>query len=71
MAYRNSSHVKESKSWVMDSTLWILQPCSLAVVLGDLVACQACRQNSPRFQASSGNSDSANWPEYEAVDYGF
>ena len=28
MAFRNSSHVKEPKSWVKDSTLWILQPRS-------------------------------------------
>ena len=28
MACRNSSHVKESKSWVRDSTLWILEPRS-------------------------------------------
>ena len=47
---------------------------SFPVVLGDFgcdVTCQACRQNSPWFQTSSGNSDSANWPEYEAVDYVF
>ena len=33
------------------------------------VICQACRESScyrTRFQASSGNSDSANWPGYEA-----
>ena len=28
MACKNSSHVKEPKSWVKDSTLWILQPRS-------------------------------------------
>ena len=43
------------------------------VVLGDFgwdVTCQACRllvgKICTRFQASSGNSDSANWPGYEA-----
>ena len=45
---------------------------SFPFVLSDFgsdVTCQACRENSryrTRFQASSGNSDSANWPEYEA-----
>ena len=50
---------------------------SFPVVLGDFgcdVTCQACRENSPRtppryrarFLASSGNSDSANRPGYEA-----
>ena len=55
---------------------------SFPVVLGDFecdVTCQACRENSPRtpspsphltyhawFQASSGNSDSSNWPGYKA-----
>ena len=50
---------------------------SFPVVLGDFgcdVTCQACRENSPgtasryraRFQASSGHSDSANRPGYEA-----
>ena len=44
-------------------------PASFPVVLGDFgcdVTCQACRENSPRFQASSGHSDSANRPGYEA-----
>ena len=46
---------------------------SFPVVLGDFgceASCQTCRENSPRirarFQAASGNSDSANWPGYEA-----
>ena len=44
---------------------------SFPVVLGDFVChvtCQACRENSycARFQASSGHSDSANRPGYEA-----
>ena len=45
---------------------------SFPVVLGNFgcdVTCEACRENSsylPRFQASSGNSNSANWPGYEA-----
>ena len=48
---------------------------SFRVVLGDLgcdVTCQACRENllrtHTRFQASSGNSDSMDWPGYEAGD---
>ena len=48
---------------------------SFRVVLGDFgcdVTCQACRENSlgthTRFQASLGNSDSMNWPGYEAGD---
>ena len=52
-------------------------PASFPVVLGDFgcdVTRQACRENSPRtasryrarFQASSGHSDSANRPGYEA-----
>ena len=53
------------------------RPASFPVVLGDFgcdVTCQACRENSPRisryragFQASSGHSDSANRPGYEAT----
>ena len=46
---------------------------SFPVVLGDFgceATCQTCRENSlrirARFQAASGNSDSANWPGYEA-----
>jgi len=50
---------------------------SFPVVLGDFgcdVTCHACQENSPRipsryrawFQASSSNSDSANWPGYKA-----
>ena len=42
---------------------------SFPVVLGDFgceATCQTCRENSlrirARFQAASGNSDSANWP---------
>ena len=37
-------------------------------ILGD-ITCQASRENSRYrtwFQASSGNSDSVNWPGYEA-----
>ena len=52
-------------------------PASFPAVLCDFgcdVTCQACRENSPRtssryrarFQTSSGHSDSANWPVYEA-----
>ena len=48
---------------------------SFRVVLGDFgcdVTCQACRENllrtHTRFQASSGNSDSMDWPGYEAGD---
>ena len=50
-----------------------LRPALFPVVLGDFgydVTCQACRENlcyHTRFQASSGNSDSANWPGYEAA----
>ena len=51
-----------------------LQPATSAsfpVVLGDFgcdVTCQACRENyRARFQASSGHSDSANRPGYEAA----
>ena len=50
-----------------------LRPASFPVVLGDFgydVTCQACRENlcyHTRFQASSGNSDSVNWPGYEAA----
>ena len=53
-----------------------LETASFPVVLGDFgfeVTCQACRESSPRtrfptrFQASSGNSDSANWPGSEAA----
>ena len=50
-----------------------VQPRSLSssAILDVSVTCQGCRENSPRkiraqFQASSGYSDSANWPEYEA-----
>ena len=46
---------------------------SFPVVLGNFgceATCQTCRENSSRirarFQAASGNSDSANWPGYEA-----
>ena len=52
------------------------QVASFPVVLGDFgcdVTCQACRENSryrTRFQASSFNSDSANWPGYEVGDHG-
>ena len=48
------------------------EPVLFPDVLGDFgydVTCQACRKNSryrTRFQASSGNSDSATWPGYEA-----
>ena len=52
-------------------------PASFPAVLCDFgcdVTCQACRENSLRtslrycawFQTSSGYSDSANWPGYEA-----
>ena len=50
-----------------------LHPALVPVVLGDFgydVTCQACRENlhyCTRFQASSGNSDSANWPGYKAA----
>ena len=55
---------------------------SFPVVLGDFgcaVTSQACWENSPRtpsrnrtrFQASSGNSDNANWPGYEALEFEF
>ena len=55
---------------------------SFPVVLGDFacdVTSQASWKNSPRtpsrnrtqFQASSGNSDSANWPGYEALEFEF
>ena len=50
-----------------------LRPALFPVVLGDFgcdVTCQAFRENlhyCTRFQASSGNSDSANWPGYEAA----
>ena len=55
---------------------------SFPVVLGDFgcdVTCQACWENSPRtasryrarFQASSGHSDSANRPGYEAARTGY
>ena len=50
-----------------------LRPASFPVILGDFgcdVTCQACRENlhyHTRFQASSGNSDSVNWPGYEAA----
>ena len=54
-----------------------INPASFPAVLCDFrcdVTCQACRENSPRmsshyrarFQTSSGHSDSANWPGYEA-----
>ena len=54
-----------------------INPTSFPTVLcnfGCDVTCQACRENSPRtssryrarFQTSSGHSDSANWPGYEA-----
>ena len=52
---------------------YALRPASFPVILGDFrcdVTCQACWQNlcyHTRFQASSGNSDSANWPGYEAA----
>ena len=53
---------------------------SFPVVLGGFgcaVTSQACWENSPRkpsrnrtrFQASYGNSDSANWPGYEALEF--
>ena len=51
------------------------QAASFPVVLGDFgcdVTCQACRENSryrTRFQASSFNSDSGNWPGYEVGDH--
>ena len=46
-------------------------PASFPVVLGDFgydVTCEACRENSPgtASSASSGHSDSANRPGYEA-----
>ena len=50
-----------------------LRPALFPVVLGDFgydVTCQAFLENlhyCTRFQASSGNSDSANWPGYEAA----
>ena len=50
-----------------------LRPALFPVVLGDFgydITCQACWENlhyCTRFQASSGNSDSANWPGYEAA----
>ena len=48
-----------------------LKSASFPVVLGDFgcdVFCQACRENSlsHSVRGSSGNSDSANWPGYEA-----
>ena len=65
----------------MKATINGINPASFPAVLcgfGCDVTCQACRENSPRtsslassryragFQASSGHSDSANWPGYEA-----
>ena len=58
----------------------MLSTASFPLVLGDFgcdATCQACRDNSPRtasryrtrFQASSGNSDSSNWPKYEAAGF--
>ena len=50
-----------------------LRPALFPVVLWDFgydITCQACWENlhyCTRFQASSGNSDSANWPGYEAA----
>ena len=41
-------------------------PASFSVVLGDF-RCDVTRQACREIQASSGNSDSANWPGYEAV----
>ena len=53
-----------------------VQPRSLSssAILDVSVTCQGCLENSPRkiraqFQASSGYSDSANWPEYEAGEW--
>ena len=49
-------------------------PASFPAVLGDISVTSPVKldeKNSPRtstrFQASSGNSDSANWPGYEAA----
>ena len=67
----------------IEATINGINPASFPAVLCDFgcdVTFQACRENSPRtspryrawFQTSSGHSDSANWPGYEAgINQGF
>ena len=47
----------------------VRKAASIPVVLNDFgcdITRQACWEIRARFQASSGNPDSANWPGYEA-----
>ena len=67
----------------IEATINGINPASFPAVLCDFgcdVTFQACRENSSRtspryrawFQTSSGHSDSANWPGYEAgINQGF